>query len=427
MKDAYDLEMSGPEEAVGGFNSYVRTLLSYGPDFVGIFDAVAAAPDDPFLNAHAAAVHMSLEAAEGLEAARPFLARMRGVPCSANSRERLFIEAVQHWAEGHPRQALEAHLALTEKFPSDLCSAKWGQIHAFNLGEAEAMLRLGIVVSDACGDLPYAKGMLAFGLEQNHRLQDAEEAARASIKICREDAWAHHALAHVFETEGRLDEGLSFMCALAPTWDTKGIFIREHNWWHIGLYMLDLDDSAGALKVYDYHLWGEWPEFGQEQIGAISMLWRMELRGVDVGDRWAPVINKVAERGFEHIQPFHDLHYAFALAKGGDEKIGDFLRSLENHSACVSPDMREVWLDVCLPAAQGIAAYALDDFARACEKFGSVLDRLASIGGSHAQRDLFHQTFIEAALRCGERETAKDMLHKRIQFRPHDLFALARV
>ncbi|TNE36950.1 MAG: hypothetical protein EP347_09455 [Alphaproteobacteria bacterium] len=429
MKDAYTLDMTAMDaEAVRAYDAYVQNLLSYGVDYSPIFKAAALSPDNAFLNAHAAAVHMSLEATSGYEAAIPFVEALKENVSAANARERLFCEAVLFQAAQRPRRALEKFLELAVSYPDDIAAIKWGQTQAFNLGHAEALLALGTALTRALPEAPYAQGMLAFGLEQMNDLAGAEAAARRAVAIQSDDAWAHHALAHVFETDGRIEDGLAFLKSQSTSWDDKGVFIREHNWWHMGLYLLDLDRKDEALANYDAHLWGEWPEFGQEQIGAVSMLWRMELRGVDVGGRWQSVAEKVLERGAEHLQPFHDIHFAFALSRLEDEQpVHEFLTSLEAHSKTVNAGMEEVWQKVCLPAAKGVAAYGRGEMGAAYNHMTPIMSELCKIGGSHAQRDLFEQCWLDAGMKCGEKGAVRHRLEERVRARPNDLFAKMRV
>jgi hypothetical protein len=59
-----------------------------------------------------------------------------------------------------------------------------------------------------------------------------------------------------------------------------------------------------------------------------------------------------------------------------------------------------VWRDVAVPAARGLLAHARGDAALAARELGRALPRMAEIGGSHAQRDLFtriHRDALERA------------------------------
>ena len=57
-----------------------------------------------------------------------------------------------------------------------------------------------------------------------------------------------------------------------------------------------------------------------------------------------------------------------------------------------------------------------------------VFPQLTRIGGSHAQREVFEDTMVEAYLRAGRFEDAESMLMNRLKRRetPRDMFWLAR-
>ncbi len=420
--DAHEnqLTTSSPQ-ATRIFDAYVEQHLAYGPTPGILFTALNHDAGDAYLNAQCAAVHMSLEAAEGFRAARPFLAQAeQGLgQTNISDRERRFIEATLAFSRGDAHGAADILTGVARDYPTDISAAKWAQYYHFNLGQARGMLEVAQAILPALDGRPFVHGMQAFALEQTGAFEAAEAAGRRAIDIRRADPWAHHAVAHVLEMQGRVEEGEAFMRDLAPLWDDAGIFIREHNWWHIALFLLDQENHAGALKIFDDHLWGEWPEFGQEQIGAVSSLWRMELRGIDVGTRWSEVSEKIAEREFEHIQPFHDLHYIFALARSGKtDLVDEFLRSMEAHAKSLEGPLAHVWADLCLPLARSITAYASQDWSRALALMDPLIKNLHKIGGSHAQRDLFVQSWIETLLRTGRTGAAVEVLERRQTIRP---------
>lgn len=395
VKDCFDLAISGANaEAARGYNRYVTEFLSYGANLRELFEIADENPGAPLLNAHAAALHMAFEGAEGWDFAAPYLKRMRDHANSANDREQLFCAAAGAWALKDFAGALTFLDELTVRWPADLCAIKWGQYHAFNLGDHAALLRFGQRAAIVHEGAPYAHGMIAFALEQNHRLREAEQEGLHAAEIAIDDAWAHHAVAHVMVTEGRAKEGARWLDHCAHTWEKKGTFIRDHNWWHAALFRLALGKHDEALAIYDARLWGEWPEFPQEQIGAVSMLWRLELRGADVGNRWAPVVEQARLRAGEHLLPFHDLHYIYALARAGnDGEAEQFLASMRRHADQLDGDAGLIWGGVCVPAAECLVDFIAGNYDSTAAKLVPVLPKLQKIGGSHAQRHVFVETY----------------------------------
>ncbi|MEM6538698.1 MAG: tetratricopeptide repeat protein [Pseudomonadota bacterium] len=403
-RDAFDLPVSAATQSqAAAYDAYVLEFLSYGAGIRDYFSAVDNTCDAPLLNAHAAALHLAFEGAEGWHHAAPFLEKMSAAKTPMTERETLFCSAVLAWAEKDFPTTMALLDELTVRWPADLCAIKWGQYHAFNLGDQPALLRFGQRAKVAHEDRPYVHGMIAFALEQNHDLDGAFEEGMHATEIALDDAWAHHAVAHVFETRGDIAKGAKWMARCAHTWSDKGVFIRDHNWWHTALFHLQAGDQQSALGIFDTYLWGEWPEFPQEQIGAISMLWRMEMRGIDVGTRWTPVVEEARKRAGERILPFHDLHYLYALARAGsDEETKTMQQSIAEHAQTASGRTEVAWRDAAVPAADGIVAFARGDYEAATEHLGAAMPELYRVGGSHAQRHLFEEVRQTAALMAGD-------------------------
>ncbi|NNE39724.1 MAG: tetratricopeptide repeat protein [Marinicaulis sp.] len=394
-RDKFDLPIAAADpKAAVGYDAYVQEFLSYGAGIRDLFAVADATPEAPLLSAHAAALHLAFEGAEGWQAARPYIARMRQTIDAATEREKLFCAAVDAWAALDFSKALALLDELTVRWPADLCSIKWGQYHAFNLGDQAALLRFGDRAHLVHEETPYAHGMIAFALEQCHRLREAEEEGMRASEIAIDDAWAHHAIAHVMETEGRAADGARWLDHCAHTWEKKGVFIRDHNWWHAALFRLGLGRYDEALEIYDKRLWGVWPEFPQEQIGAVSMLWRLEMRGLNVGDRWAPVVEQARARAGEHLFPFHDLHYVYALARAGEQHEAQaFEASLQRKAETKTGDAAYVWQSITAPAAAALIDFAQTRHQNAATKLKPLLNELHRVGGSHAQRHVFVEAY----------------------------------
>ncbi len=215
------------------------------------------------------------------------------------------------WVEGDIPRAIELHEEQTHKNPRDLVSLKLGHYHLFNRGNSPGMLRMALAALPSAGDVPYLHGMLAFAWEQCHLLEQAEASALKAIAMRRKEPWAHHALAHVMLTQGRIREGRAFLQDVSTTWTGLNSFMVTHNWWHQALFALELDRHDEVLALYDQQVWGVAKEYTQDQINAVSLLARLELAGVDVGDRWDDVAGYLASRLEDHAMPFLDVQYIY--------------------------------------------------------------------------------------------------------------------
>lgn len=407
--------------SAAALNDFVEGFIACEARAVNVLNA--AADTSPIVQASCAALHMFAESADAPRNARPFINQALANAPQASDREQRFVAAVAAWVDGDLPRAIALHEEQARLFPRDLASLKLGQYHLFNRGDSPGMLRLALQAVPAAADVPYLHGMLAFGWEQCHLLDRAEASARHAIALCRKEPWAHHALAHVMLTQGRIREGGDFMASMSDTWTGLNSFMVTHNWWHQALFLLEQDRHAEVLALYDSQVWGVVKEYTQDQIGAVSLLARLELAGVDVGDRWTDVADHLALRLADHVLPFLDLQYLYGLARAGRMEAARTLQSnLEAHANTrTEAHERTVWQQVCVPAAHGLLAHAQGDWATAVEKLGVALPRLVEIGGSHAQRDLFHQIWVDALQRNGQWGAVQNVLQPLVNGQPESV------
>ncbi|HYF18086.1 MAG TPA: tetratricopeptide repeat protein [Ramlibacter sp.] len=380
--------------SLAAVNDFVEGFIASEARAVNIL--AATGDKSPLVQAYAAAVHMFAESREAAGNARPFIEAALSRQADATPREQRFIAAVAAWVAGDLDRAIVLHEEQANEHPRDLASVKLGQYHLFNRGEHARMLKIAQAVQPAASDVAYLHGMLAFGWEQCHALEQAEAAARHAIALCRKEPWAHHALAHVMLTQGRHQEGHAFMADVSGTWTGLNSFMYTHNWWHQALFALALGHTGEVLAIYDKHVWAVAKDYTQDQINAVSLLARVELAGGDVGERWQELGEYLARRTGDQVLPFLDLQYLLGLARAGRHEADTLMRNIEQHARLAAP----VWREVALPASRGLLAWARGDKAAAASELGRALPRLEEVGGSHAQRDLFVQIHRDAASRA---------------------------
>ena len=381
---------TGNATILAGIDDFVGGFLTYETRAARILKTVVAAPDSALANAYAAALFMLLESPQGPIRARPFLHAARKA-LGANERERAFIAFMSAWADGDIPGALAVSEGIVERWPRDLATVKLHQYLTFGLGDATGMLRIALAAAPASLDVPQLHGMTAFGYEQCHLLTEAEAAARRALDMTAREPWAQHALAHVMLTQGRIDEGERFMAAAALGWSDLNSFMVTHNWWHLALFRISQGRGDAVLEIYDTQCWAHDRDYSQDQAGAVSLLARLELAGIDVGDRWDDLATRIAARGADVEQPFLALHYLYGLTRAGRPEAATQLAAVRRQTQVAPLFSRGAWAEVALPAAEGIVAFLggrPDDAVRALTMAAPELHR---IGGSHAQRDLFDQ------------------------------------
>lgn len=416
LKDSQGLDVTtNSSSAIAAIDSFIEQSLSYGARSEIILSALTADPKCALAYAHAAAHYLSLESAQSRRQAFPYVQAAKKYADKATVREKLYIRAIEAWATGAIARAIAYHEEIAEEFPSDIISVQRGQYHYFYQGNKEGLLYIAQKALPAAPENHYLQGMVAFGLEQCHQLEEAEIVGRRALEMNRHNPWAQHAVAHVMETQGRIDEAITWMSSFTDTWDNCNSMLYTHNWWHIALYYLEKGNSLKVLDLYDRHVWGKaWQESSKDQVGAISLLLRLELRGVNVGDRWDALVPYLKQRVYEHALPFQDLYYVYALARAGKVTLVDeMLFSMQAQSKKLPHS--KAWVEVALPAARGMANHARGVWEKSIALFSPILSQLHEIGGSHAQRDLFEQVYLDAWLRSNEQNhQALRILEKRV-------------
>jgi hypothetical protein len=214
-------------------------------------------------------------------------------------------------------------------------------------------------------------------------------------------------------TRGLIDEGAGFLEDAADTWVGLNSFMITHLWWHLALFYLSQGRRARTLDLYDRHCWGVAKGYSQDQIGAVSLLARMELAGIDVGSRWQDLGDHLAARDHDTVQPFLTLQYLYGLARADKAEASALLEAVRRAAETAPRYTREVWRDVALPSAEALHAYARGDYECAWRRLSLALPRMLEVGGSHAQRDLFEQFFLDTAMRSGRSVVAQQILERR--------------
>ena len=406
--------------SLGPLNDFVEGFIACEARVVNILQIAGTEPS-PLVQACCAALHLFAESGDATRHAAPFIEAARRSTMTVTPREQRFVEAVAAWVEGDVPRAIALHDEQAREHPRDLASVKLGQYHLFNLGDSPGMLRIVQPSLRAAAEVPYLHGMAAFAWEQCHLLEQAETAARRALAMQPKEPWAQHALAHVMITQGRIHEGRDFMEAVSGQWTGLNSFMVTHNWWHLALFELELDNVGAVFDLYDRQVWGVVKEYSQDQIGAVSLLARLEIAGVDVGDRWQDVADHLEQRGDDHVQPFLDLQYLYGLGRAGRATAGPRLARLEAFAARAPDWSRTAWQQVAVPAARGLLAHASGDWQGAVAGLGQALPQLQTIGGSHAQRDLFEQLHLDALMRAGRWSSAQHLMQPRANACPQSL------
>lgn len=423
-RDQQGLELAGRPESGAAFDRAIADYYGLTGDPVGVLkSALARDPGFALGGVAIAALYMiggfrgdHPEVVSGLGAAEAAIG-------SASERERRHLAAARKWAQGETSEAVRGWETILVDHPTDALALRLAEDAYFFLGRSAAIrdcAARALPAWDPGNPLAsFVLGLYAFGLEETGDLKRAEDFGREALARNPRDAWATHALAHVMETANRYEEGVAFLKSTRANW-AHAHFMAHHNGWHLALFLIEQGRFDEVLADYDRFTAPKLADDATlDRVDAAALLWRLELAGVDVGERWAPVADKWMAHVDDHVLAFNDLHCAFAAARSPDPDHAIRLtRSLDAYQRLGSGDNRQVTAEVGRRLIDGALAFAGGDFARAVDEILPVRADAVRIGGSHAQRDIVNLTLIAAAERAGQWGLARALLAERVGVRP---------
>jgi hypothetical protein len=340
---------------------------------------------------------------------------------AVNDREQRHLIAIAHLVDGRWHMASRILEDLTVEYPRDLLALQVGHQLDFFRGDARMLRdRVARALPAWSPKVPgyhAVLGMLAFGLEESGHYAEAERCGREAVELEPRDAWAQHAVAHVMEMQGRQKEGIAWMRLNTEGWSHDSFF-AVHNWWHLALYHLDLGEIDEVLALFDGPIYGARSRVILDMVDASAMLWRLQLRGIDVGDRWqalADAWEPVADAG---LYAFNDAHAMMAFVGAGRTEAARRVLAAQVAAMQRPGDNAGFTRDVGHPVALAIQAFGARNYFDTVRQLRSVRNIAHRFGGSHAQRDVLDLTLIEAALRSGHEALARALTAERAALRP---------
>ncbi|MFT7244145.1 MAG: hypothetical protein ACI82A_001495 [Candidatus Azotimanducaceae bacterium] len=309
-----------------------------------------------------------------------------------NQRERLHGATLVSWFDGDTIKTTALLEQLLVNFPLDILALRVAHHLHFYSGNAEEMCQsIARVAHQYHSDHPFngfVMGMHSFGLEELGDYLQAEKLGRMAVELNHDDQWAAHAVAHVMQMQSRFEDGVEWTANLLPTWQDSGNFIF-HVHWHQALFQLGQENLDAALAIYDEQLAAPLKDdFYLDVCNAASLLWRIEMLGGDVADRWQ-ALQAYSARSKDEELIFCTLHYLMAPARLGDQKrIQQALQQLD-HWKQQQSTQASIVAEVGEPLAHAICDFGAGRFEQAAAKLSTISPKIYKIGGSHAQRALF--------------------------------------
>nr|XP_020641427.1 tetratricopeptide repeat protein 38 [Pogona vitticeps] len=361
------------------------------------------------------------------EAVKKMVALSQSQPLT--EREKLHVSAVELFAKGQLPGACDTWEQILQNHPTDLLALKFAHDVYFYLGHLIPMRdSVARVYPHWTPDLPlssYVKGIYSFGLMETNFFDRAEKLAYEALAINQTDAWSVHTIAHVNEMKADLKSGLAFMKQTENNWKDSDM-LACHNYWHWALYFIEKGDYEAALTVYDTHIAPRCQMSGTmlDVVDNCSMLYRLQLEGVNVGNRWKEVSKLSKKHSRDHILIFNDAHCLMASLGAQDHQTTHELLTTLQELAQAPDEDHELNLapKLGLPLLQAFVEFENGNYDKAVELLYPLRYRIVEIGGSNAQRDVFAQLLVHAALKSkskANQKLARCLLIERDELRPN--------
>jgi tetratricopeptide (TPR) repeat protein len=319
-------------------------------------------------------------------------------------REQSLLAALQPWADGDMGRAnrlLGRHLV---DHPRDLFALQLTHLQDLVLGQSTLLRdRIGRALrswSPQDAGYGYVLGMQAFGFEECNEYARAEAAGFAALERNPADAWAVHAIAHVYEMQGRAEQGIRWLTEGNTHWQQDNM-LAVHNWWHLALQHLRTGDESAALALYDRAIAPNGNSMALDLLDASALLWRLMLRGhADVGDRWQVLAARWREWSAPGWFSFNDTHALLAqIGSGSSEGIAAARAAVDAVPAATAPQQ---WWHEAPAACAAMQAFGEGRYQDCADGLLPLLHATHGFGGSQAQRSIFQLTATEAARRAGD-------------------------
>lgn len=424
--DRYGLPISTTSDTAAA--SYVDAVDRFLAGNVGAPEGLARAveADDGFAIGHAD-LALALQMRRQGERAKAHAARARALLGGLTRRERNHVEAIATLVEGDPKRGMALMHEQIAEFPREamlLMFLAGPFAQAGRQAWPEENAALADRLAPAFGEDWWFLGFHSFRLHEVDEFERARTLGERSLALHRQNYTPAHSIAHVFYETNDHAAGLTFLGDWLSGYE-RAAPGHGHVSWHAALFELALGRYDRAMAVYESTLDPTIQRGPLTLVDAASLLWRWQIYGLtERALPWEPVCRLADELTAAPGFAFNDAHAAMAYASAGEApslgRLIDGLRALAKQGHPLAP--------TGLALALGIEAFAAGRYAETIRHFEPEMGRLVRISGSHAQREVFEDTLLQAYLRTGRCEPAAELLRRRLEHRhsARDLTWLAR-
>lgn len=334
--------------------------------------------------------------------------------------ERILVGSLECAVSGSFSSAIKT---LDEGFaerPSTFLPFKLSHSLRFMIGDGAGMLTTSARAADGLDRLDPMAGFLlgchAFSLEEAGRYDDALRSGQEAVSLEPNDSWGLHAVSHVFEMRGQTEDGIDWLEDSRPAWSRCNNF-SFHMAWHLALLHLERGEHERVLQIYDDEVRPQQTDDFRDMANAVSLLWRLNQVGVQVGSRWVELADVARNRRYDTTLVFAALHNLAALVAVGDRAASAELVEQIEMKALSTGDQGRVAAAIGMPMARILTGMGAPADRQILDR---MMINLNKVGGSNAQRDFFVLALAKAAGSGGNQAGVSRIRHMRRHLKAED-------
>nr|XP_006811303.1 PREDICTED: tetratricopeptide repeat protein 38-like [Saccoglossus kowalevskii] len=317
--------------------------------------------------------------------------------------EKLHLEAVISLVYWNINDALNTWQKILTTYPTDILAIKFAYDACYIMGYSQLMNGMMKRV------LPYweeemefyrtLKTLYAFVLVECNYFIEAEIIAREGLKHNNTDPQMVHVMAHVLGVTGHVGEAIMLLRSS----------LYCHGDYSAAIVVYDTEiarraDSAESLNIFNIY-------------DCCSLLFRLELEGVDVGERYNELYKVISPYMNDHISAYSDMHLLMAImGRGRQHEISRFIESVRKYINNQTGTQRDIMHEIGIVIFEAFQAYKDGDYAKVVDILLPVRHKVWKIGGSQPQRDVCNLVLIHAALNSPQKrhqQTSRSLLEER--------------
>jgi len=404
---------TGSAEAAKAFNDGMHSFICWRNDTFELLDAaIAADPDFALARLTKGWILQTARSSSFKPVIDNIVQAASPLIDASDDWARAYCDSLDAAVNGRGIEASTIMEAMLAKYPTDLLAHRLVQFEMFWNGRAGWMREISERAAPAWRhdmvDYGCFQSVRAFSFEESGDYEPAERCGRNAVEIDPYDCWGTHAIAHVLVMQGRIDDGVAWLEGLSGNWDDANQ-IGHHLWWHLCLFLLERGENDRILDLLktrirnpDSALVKAVPDATIDLQNVASLLMRLDLRGVELGERWNIMADICADRIHNHANAFSNAHDMMVLAGSGRFALADeMLGSMRNFAATGDGNLVTSYRVAGIAVCEAVLAHRRGEYARVIELLAPVRHDMHLFGGSHAQRDVFYQILIDAARREG--------------------------